>query len=54
MTKILLRSLEVACMMQQRWMSLQVLLQVCKNPQLLLDIFINYDCDLGMKDIFER
>lgn len=54
MIKILLRTLETISTMQQRWMSLQVINQICKNPQTLLDIFINYDCDLDMKDIFER
>lgn len=39
---------------QQKWMVLQVLYQVCKNPQTLVDIFVNYDCDLEGKDIFER
>jgi hypothetical protein len=35
-------------------MVLQVLYQVCKNPQTLVDIYVNYDCDLAGKDIFER
>lgn len=35
-------------------MVLQVLLQICKNPQALVDIFINYDCDLDSKDVYER
>eukprot|EP01117_Protostelium_nocturnum_P012512 TRINITY_DN4612_c0_g1_i4.p1 TRINITY_DN4612_c0_g1~~TRINITY_DN4612_c0_g1_i4.p1 ORF type:complete len:1640 (+),score=303.31 TRINITY_DN4612_c0_g1_i4:223-5142(+) len=39
---------------QQKWMVLQVLLQICKNPQALVDIFINYDCDLDSKDVYER
>jgi brefeldin A-inhibited guanine nucleotide-exchange protein len=39
---------------QQKWMVLQVLYQICKNPQTLVDIFVNYDCDLEGKDIFER
>jgi brefeldin A-inhibited guanine nucleotide-exchange protein len=39
---------------QQKWMVLQVLYQICKNPQTLVDIFVNYDCDPEAKDIFER
>lgn len=39
---------------QQKWMVLQVLLQICKNPQALVDIFINYDCDLVHRDVYER
>jgi hypothetical protein len=30
------------------------LLQICKNPQALVDIFVNYDCDLDSKDVYER
>lgn len=52
--KIILRTLETVSTMQQRWMSLQIIYNICKNPQTLLDIFINYDCDLEMKDLFER
>lgn len=40
--------------LQQKWMIVQVLLQICKNPQALVDIFVNYDCDLDAKDIYER
>jgi hypothetical protein len=35
-------------------MVLQVLLQICKNPQALVDIFVNYDCGLEGEDIYER
>ncbi len=27
---------------------------ICRNPQTLVDIFLNYDCDLESKDIFEK
>eukprot|EP01119_Soliformovum_irregulare_P013394 TRINITY_DN3553_c0_g1_i7.p1 TRINITY_DN3553_c0_g1~~TRINITY_DN3553_c0_g1_i7.p1 ORF type:complete len:1701 (-),score=587.09 TRINITY_DN3553_c0_g1_i7:49-5151(-) len=36
----------------QKWMVLQVLYQICKNPQALVDIFVNYDCSLDSKDIY--
>lgn len=39
---------------QQKWMVLQVLFPICKDPQTLVDIYVNYDCDIEAKDIFER
>ncbi|PRP79080.1 brefeldin A-inhibited guanine nucleotide-exchange protein 2-like [Planoprotostelium fungivorum] len=54
-TKIFLFILESGnSTIQQKWMVLQVLLQICKNPQALVDIFINYDCDIDSKDVYER
>jgi len=54
-TKIFLFILESGnSTIQQKWMVLQVLLQICKNPQALVDIFINYDCDMDSKDVYER
>jgi brefeldin A-inhibited guanine nucleotide-exchange protein len=39
----------------QKWMVLEALLQICKNPQTLVDIFLNYDCDVrDPRDIYER
>jgi brefeldin A-inhibited guanine nucleotide-exchange protein len=36
-------------------MVLEALLQICKNPQTLVDIFLNYDCDVrDPRDIYER
>lgn len=29
---------------QQKWMVLQVLLKICRTPQTLLELFVNYDC----------
>lgn len=28
--------------------------KVCKDPQMLVDIFVNYDCDLEAPNLFER
>eukprot|EP00211_Chloroparvula_japonica_P000492 CAMPEP_0119126116 /NCGR_PEP_ID=MMETSP1310-20130426/5159_1 /TAXON_ID=464262 /ORGANISM="Genus nov. species nov., Strain RCC2339" /LENGTH=1764 /DNA_ID=CAMNT_0007116253 /DNA_START=14 /DNA_END=5308 /DNA_ORIENTATION=- len=54
--KIFLRILESAnSTIPQKWMVLEVLLHICKNPQTLVDIFLNYDCDISdPRDIFER
>jgi len=37
---------------QQKWIILQCLSRICKRTQTLVDIFINYDCDLNEKDLF--
>ncbi|KAK9788000.1 hypothetical protein WJX73_004027 [Symbiochloris irregularis] len=34
--------------------SLQVLQALCKQPQLMVDLFVNYDCDLQAANLFER
>ncbi|GAM29145.1 hypothetical protein SAMD00019534_123210 [Acytostelium subglobosum LB1] len=52
---IILRVLENnSSSIQQRWMALQVMSHVCKNSQILIDLYVNYDCSLGSKDIFQR
>jgi len=52
-SKIFLFILESAnSTLAQKWMVLQVLYQICKNPQALVDIFVNYDCSLDSKDIY--
>lgn len=52
--KIFLRVLESSnSTVQQKWMVIQVLHKICKKPQMLADIFLNYDCDPGGKNIFE-
>jgi len=33
---------------------LEGLLKVCENPQTLVDIYLNYDCDLNLESIFEK
>ena len=35
-------------------MVMEVILKICRTPQTLVDIFVNYDCDIDSKDIFER
>jgi len=39
---------------QQKGMVLQVLLKICRNPQTLVDMFVNYDCSLAYDDIYKR
>ena len=38
----------------QRWMVLDALILMCSDPQCIVDIFVNYDCDLQSTNIFER
>ncbi|XP_057416198.1 brefeldin A-inhibited guanine nucleotide-exchange protein 5 isoform X2 [Lotus japonicus] len=38
----------------QKLSVLRMLEKVCKDPQLLVDIFVNYDCDLEAPNLFER
>lgn len=28
--------------------------KVCKDPQTLVDVYVNYDCDLEAPNLFER
>ena len=39
----------------QKWMVLEALLDICKNPQTLVDFFLNYDCDcVDPREVYER
>eukprot|EP01116_Phalansterium_solitarium_P005911 TRINITY_DN1816_c0_g1_i6.p1 TRINITY_DN1816_c0_g1~~TRINITY_DN1816_c0_g1_i6.p1 ORF type:complete len:1289 (-),score=563.21 TRINITY_DN1816_c0_g1_i6:393-4259(-) len=40
--------------LQQKWYVIKVLLTLCRNAQALVDLFVNYDCDLQANDIFEH
>eukprot|EP01132_Coremiostelium_polycephalum_P005033 gene5033-6263_t len=40
--------------LQQRWMVLQVLSHICENSQILVDLYVNYDCSLTSKDVFQK
>eukprot|EP01124_Arcella_intermedia_P007339 TRINITY_DN14468_c0_g1_i2.p1 TRINITY_DN14468_c0_g1~~TRINITY_DN14468_c0_g1_i2.p1 ORF type:complete len:2692 (+),score=798.91 TRINITY_DN14468_c0_g1_i2:41-8116(+) len=37
---------------QHKWLILRSLSSVLKCPQVLVDIFVNYDCDIDAKDLF--
>ncbi len=39
---------------EQKWMVLQGLFTVCCEAQIVIDIYVNYDCDLTAANIFER
>ncbi|TPX34634.1 hypothetical protein SmJEL517_g02669 [Synchytrium microbalum] len=39
---------------KQKSMVLQGLLKISENPQTLVDLYLNYDCDLAMVSIFEK
>eukprot|EP00123_Amoebidium_parasiticum_P018332 comp24173_c0_seq3/m.44171 comp24173_c0_seq3/g.44171 ORF comp24173_c0_seq3/g.44171 comp24173_c0_seq3/m.44171 type:complete len:1874 (-) comp24173_c0_seq3:308-5929(-) len=43
-----------ASTLAQKWLVLQAISRICGDPQLLVDIYVNYDCDLGLDNIFNR
>lgn len=52
---IILRSLDNSdSPLNQRTSVLRLLEKACKDPQMLVDIFVNYDCDLQAPNLFER
>ncbi|CAM6125431.1 unnamed protein product [Calypogeia fissa] len=52
---IVLRVLEATdSPLHQRTAVLKMLEKVCKDPQMLADVFVNYDCDLEATNLFER
>lgn len=52
---VVLRSLDgLECPANQKISVLRMLEKVCKDPQMLVDIFVNYDCDLEAPNLFER
>ncbi|KAK9274482.1 hypothetical protein L1049_021730 [Liquidambar formosana] len=52
---IVLRSLDGSeCPLNQKISVLRMLEKVCKDPQMLVDIYVNYDCDLEAPNLFER
>eukprot|EP01133_Synstelium_polycarpum_P018144 gene18144-21696_t len=54
-SKVLLTTLSSpSSSVKRKWLVLPVLYEICKNPQTIVDIFVNYDCDPAHKDIFDR
>ncbi|KAM0975057.1 brefeldin A-inhibited guanine nucleotide-exchange protein 5-like [Malus sylvestris] len=52
---IVLRSLDgLDFPINQKLSVLRMVEKVCKDPQMLVDIFVNYDCDLEAPNLFER
>ena len=39
---------------QHKWLVIQALTRICDDAQSVVDIFVNYDCDLAAANIFER
>ncbi|WOL13686.1 hypothetical protein Cni_G22459 [Canna indica] len=38
----------------QKMTVLNILERICQDPQIMVDIFVNYDCDVNAPNIFER
>lgn len=52
---IVLRTLDASDQpLALRMTVLRMLEKVCKDPQMLVDVFVNYDCDLEASNLFER
>ncbi|XP_033116486.1 brefeldin A-inhibited guanine nucleotide-exchange protein 1-like [Anneissia japonica] len=39
---------------EHKWMVIQALTRICADAQCVVDIYLNYDCDLARANIFER
>ncbi|KAL3650082.1 Brefeldin A-inhibited guanine nucleotide-exchange protein 5 [Castilleja foliolosa] len=50
---IILRSLDGSDV-NQKLSALRMLEKICKDPQMLVDLYVNYDCDLEAPNLFER
>ncbi|CAI2183131.1 13900_t:CDS:2, partial [Funneliformis geosporum] len=54
-SEIYLRFLDMSnATYQQKHLVLQGLIKICQKPQILLDIYLNYDCDFLMASVFEH
>ncbi|XP_024984145.1 brefeldin A-inhibited guanine nucleotide-exchange protein 5-like [Cynara cardunculus var. scolymus] len=52
---IVLRSLDSSeCPLNLKLMVIRMLEKICKDPQMLIDLYVNYDCDLEAPNSFER
>ena len=38
----------------QKWLVIEALSKICNDAQMVVDIYVNYDCDLNAANIFER
>ncbi|KAI9298908.1 Sec7-domain-containing protein [Neoconidiobolus thromboides FSU 785] len=38
----------------QKSLILQALMKICRNPQAIVDMYVNYDCNIGSSSIFEN
>ncbi|KAJ1330546.1 hypothetical protein BSLG_009308 [Batrachochytrium salamandrivorans] len=39
---------------KQKIIVLQGLIKICETPQTLVDLYVNYDCDMAMSSVFEK
>lgn len=39
---------------EHKWMVIQALTRICSDAQSIVDIYVNYDCDLSCANLFER
>lgn len=39
---------------EHKWMVIQALTRICADAQSVVDIYVNYDCDLTAANLFER
>uniref|UniRef100_A0A672LC60 ARF guanine nucleotide exchange factor 2 n=1 Tax=Sinocyclocheilus grahami TaxID=75366 RepID=A0A672LC60_SINGR len=39
---------------EHKWMVIQTLTRICADAQCVVDIYVNYDCDLNAANIYER
>lgn len=39
---------------EHKWMVIQALTRICGDAQSIVDIYVNYDCDLSAANLFER
>lgn len=39
---------------EHKWMVIQALTRICGDAQSVVDIYVNYDCDLSAANLFER
>ncbi|KAL7672314.1 hypothetical protein ACOME3_007203 [Neoechinorhynchus agilis] len=40
--------------LRHKWLSIQALKAICSNKQIILDLYVNYDCNLKCSNVFER
>nr|XP_009862113.1 brefeldin A-inhibited guanine nucleotide-exchange protein 1 isoform X1 [Ciona intestinalis] len=39
---------------QHKWMVLETLLKICSDAQCMVDIYVNYDCDINAANVFHQ
>lgn len=39
---------------EHKWMVIQALTRICADAQSVVDMYVNYDCDLSAANLFQR